>query len=243
MLAFVADRATDRKLRLFSCCCARQVWGLLPHAWSRRSLEAVEQYLEGAVTAAEAAEAWRQEQEGHRAIAESDSIQNRTEVAPWATLAVNWAALPLNPQEPDNERIDTRRRPRVAAVEAARYVGMVESMELYRTQRRWDEALSQRMCKRLCDLVRDFFGPLPFRQVPIDPRLLNWDGGIVVRLARAAYDERKLPEGTLVPLHLAVLADALLDAGCTNEECLGHLRGPGPHVRGCWAIDLLLARG
>jgi hypothetical protein len=39
-----------------------------------------------------------------------------------------------------------------------------------------------------------------------------------------------------------LLADALEDAGCTDAELLGHLRGPGPHVRGCWGVDLILAR-
>jgi hypothetical protein len=38
---------------------------------------------------------------------------------------------------------------------------------------------------------------------------------------------------------LPLLADALEDAGCTDAELLGHLRGPGPHVRGCWAVDLV----
>jgi hypothetical protein len=39
---------------------------------------------------------------------------------------------------------------------------------------------------------------------------------------------------------LAVLADALEEAGCDNADLPVHLRGPGPHVRGCWALDLLL---
>jgi hypothetical protein len=39
-----------------------------------------------------------------------------------------------------------------------------------------------------------------------------------------------------------VLADALEGAGCDNPDLLGHLRGPGPHVRGCWALDLLLGK-
>jgi hypothetical protein len=39
-----------------------------------------------------------------------------------------------------------------------------------------------------------------------------------------------------------VLADALEDAGCTNSDILYHLRCPGPHVRGCWALDLLLGK-
>ena len=54
---------------------------------------------------------------------------------------------------------------------------------------------------------------------------------------------RSLPAGTLDPARLAVLADALEDAGCTDAGLLGHLRGPGPHVRGCWAVDLLIGKG
>jgi hypothetical protein len=61
-------------------------------------------------------------------------------------------------------------------------------------------------------------------------------------LAEAAYAERTLPPGTLDPARLALLADALEDAGCTDGELLGHLRGPGPHVRGCWALDLVLGK-
>jgi hypothetical protein len=48
--------------------------------------------------------------------------------------------------------------------------------------------------------------------------------------------------GTLDTSRLAVLADALEDAGCDRADILGHLRGPGPHVRGCWAVDLLLGK-
>jgi hypothetical protein len=42
-------------------------------------------------------------------------------------------------------------------------------------------------------------------------------------------------------VRLAVLADALLEAGCDDECLLGHLRGPGPHVRGCFALDAIMA--
>jgi len=91
-------------------------------------------------------------------------------------------------------------------------------------------------------LLREILGN-PFRPVSVEAAWLSWDGGTVPRLARAAYEERRLPEGTLDPARLAVLADALEEAGCTNPDILGHLRGPGPHVRGCWAVDLLLGRG
>ncbi len=61
-------------------------------------------------------------------------------------------------------------------------------------------------------------------------------------IAKAAYDQRQMPSGALDRFRLGVLADALEDAGCTDAELLGHLRGPGPHVRGCWALDLVLGK-
>jgi hypothetical protein len=91
-------------------------------------------------------------------------------------------------------------------------------------------------------ILRDLFGPPPFRPVPIHPAWLTWDGGAVARLAQAAYDERALPAGTLDNARLGVLADALEEAGCADADLLGHLRSPGPHYRGCWAVDALLVR-
>ena len=58
-----------------------------------------------------------------------------------------------------------------------------------------------------------------------------------------AAEERRLPEGTLDPDFLAVLAEALEEAGCTDPAVLDHLRGPGPHVRGCWPVELILGKG
>lgn len=60
-------------------------------------------------------------------------------------------------------------------------------------------------------------------------------------LALAAYEERVLPTGALLGERLAVLSDALEEAGCTGSV-LTHLRSPGPHVRGCWALDLILGK-
>jgi hypothetical protein len=79
----------------------------------------------------------------------------------------------------------------------------------------------------------------PFRPVTLSP---GWQTPQVVALAQAAYDQRELPAGTLDAARLAVLADGLEDAGCTEVALLDHLRGPGPHVRGCWAVDLILGK-
>jgi hypothetical protein len=91
----------------------------------------------------------------------------------------------------------------------------------------------------LCDLLREVVGN-PFRPVHLEPRWLVWNDCCVPRLARAIYGERELPRGTLSGAPLAVLADALEEAGCTNADVLDHCRQPGEHVRGCWVVDLIL---
>ena len=89
--------------------------------------------------------------------------------------------------------------------------------------------------KRQAEMLRDIFGPLPFRSVPIEPAWLTRNDGTVAKLAHAIYDESRFED-------MPILADALEDAGCHEEQILAHCRGPGPHVRGCWVIDLLLGK-
>jgi hypothetical protein len=76
---------------------------------------------------------------------------------------------------------------------------------------------------------------LPFKLFAVDTSWLTWSDAIVVKLARGIYDDRAFDR-------LPILADALEEAGCTDQAILDHLRGPGPHTRGCWAVDLLLSR-
>jgi hypothetical protein len=87
-------------------------------------------------------------------------------------------------------------------------------------------------------LVQEIVGN-PFRLCVVDP---GWRTPTVLSLAQAAYDKRQLPSGLLDAERLAILADALEDASCTNTEILSHLRGQGPHVRGCWVLDALLSK-
>ena len=89
-----------------------------------------------------------------------------------------------------------------------------------------------------CQVGRDVFGN-PFRPATVSPACMTPQ---LVALAQAAYDERELPSGQLDPARLAVLADALEEAGCTDADVLNHCRRPGVHVRGCWAVDLVLGK-
>jgi hypothetical protein len=80
-------------------------------------------------------------------------------------------------------------------------------------------------------LARDIFGN-PFRPVAFDSA---WRTSTVQALASQMYDSRDF-------IPMPILADALQDAGCENEDILAHCRGQGPHVRGCWVVDLVLGK-
>jgi hypothetical protein len=86
--------------------------------------------------------------------------------------------------------------------------------------------------------LRDVVGN-PFRPIAVNP---IWLTPTVSNLARAAYEERIMPSGELDLARLAVLSDALEEAGCDDADILNHLRSPGPHVRGCWVVDLVLGK-
>jgi hypothetical protein len=86
--------------------------------------------------------------------------------------------------------------------------------------------------KLLAALLRDVFGN-PFRPVTLNS---DWLTSTVVTLAEGIYYDRAYDR-------LPVLADALQEAGCDNDDMLDHCRGLGPHVRGCWVVDLLLNKG
>lgn len=98
-----------------------------------------------------------------------------------------------------------------------------------------DRAASNTERKEHARLFRDLIFN-PFRPLPtIAPSLLHWNDATIPKLAQFIYDERRFDD-------LPILADALIDAGCANTDILEHCRSGGPHVRGCWVLDLLLGK-
>jgi hypothetical protein len=75
----------------------------------------------------------------------------------------------------------------------------------------------------------------PFRPLVISPTVLAWRDGLLVSAARRMYESRDFAE-------MPVLADMLEDAGCGDAPILAHCRGPGPHARGCFVVDVLTGR-
>ncbi len=88
-------------------------------------------------------------------------------------------------------------------------------------------------------LIREIAGN-PFRRSELAHSGITSPSSAIRELARAAYEARQ-PDRTLEPARLAALADAMETAGPFPPVLLEHLRSSGPHVRGCWAVDLILA--
>lgn len=72
----------------------------------------------------------------------------------------------------------------------------------------------------------------PFRSITSSP---EWRTDTAIALARGIYDSREFGA-------MPILADALQDAGCDNDDILAHCRSGEAHVRGCWVVDLVLGK-
>jgi hypothetical protein len=224
-------KAHERKLRLFAVACCRLIWHRLHDPRSRQAVETTERFIEGEATLAEMAGASREAE-----AAQHDAGQNRR----WSGGEYAALATALAPEwNPD-------RWPCVQSVACQAVTAAAQFAELSgknRKERKRNSLLGHtEVTQAQSILIRDLFGN-PFRAAPtVEPSLLNWNGGLITHLAQAAYDDRQLPEGTLSASRLAVLADAFEEAGCADAEILAHLRGPGPHVRGCHVLDAILGK-
>jgi hypothetical protein len=225
MLDLMGGWASERKLRLLAAACCRQVWQLITNPEWRQAVEAAELYADGAAAAFE-----RMRELAPLGGSWVNGIEG------WVTQEVSYAtATPAERARWDAWVGD-------AATAAAAHVGALK--EARRGLSGWEGVWARRLRverRAVADLLRCVFGN-PFRPITAEPSWLAWNDVTVPKLAQTAYDDRLLPSGELDPARLAVLADALEEAGCDNQEMLAHLRGPGHHVRGCWVVDLLLGK-
>jgi hypothetical protein len=214
------DILSQRKARLFAVACCRRIWHLLSDERSRKAVEVAEKYTDGLATSAELTEA----HESARSLVHQMGVLNifAANAACESSNSVLLTPLPIG----DKTLVQHIAHAVVVAVKRQYHIKEARVVG-------WS---------RQDGFLRCIFGLIPFRLVTLSPAVLAWNDGLVVRLAQCAYDERPLPESTLDSGRLAVLADALEEAGCTDADILGHLRGPGPHVRGCWPVDLCLGK-
>jgi hypothetical protein len=238
MLEAVASAASERKLRLFAAACLRRAPGSVADDRCARAVEVAEQYADWLVhdDVLDQARAAVTRPDLDRDLAGPAYVRadvyevllSREMTASRASAAASHAAW-----EVEAKARQARNRLQRQTRRARRKGAPPEEAEPTDPQA---AAVEER--RRQCALLRDVFAAL-VRPVVIAPA---WRARDVIALARAAYDDRLLPGGELDPQRLAVLADALEEAGCTASDVLTHLRSPGPHVRGCWPVDLLLSK-
>ena len=233
MLEFLRGKASRRKQRLFACACCRRVWDTLPDEGDRRAVEAAEQHADGLLGE-------------ERLVAARLPLAQAALRARRTISAAFFAAGPLGADLAVVVSLAAGARGwAVSRAAEARARARGEPVLAPKAERRrWKSArkgVEAQERARQAALVREVFGN-PFRPAAIEAGWRAWHGGAVVRLAGALYEERELPAGHLDLARLAVLADMLEEAGCGDADLLAHLRGPGPHVRGCWVVDLLLAK-
>jgi hypothetical protein len=239
MLDLLRDRghADERRCRLFACSCVRRAWHILGDDRERQAVEVAEQYADGLASR-------RRLTAANSAAMAAGMTPARGEVRwpqPGESLRPEHAVLQaggaaIHASSPMGRRNYQALKASYDACSAADFAAFaIAIMSSDAAAPAWERAVQVRM-------ARCIFGNIYHESPPVSPALLAWSGGTVRRLVKAAYRERDLPAGTLDPALLAVLADALEDAGCQDPQILGHLRGEGPHVRGCWCVDLLLGR-
>jgi hypothetical protein len=215
-----ANERHERKLRLFAVSCCYGIWKWMPDERCRRGGETAEKQADGLVSEQELEVARNEAGEATDFFVGKATYLSESARAAWYALL-----------DPGFMWVGDVVRSAVRFSASDRVDGYRFSLDTD-SEEVGTATLSENT--RQIGLLRDIYGN-PFCPARIDPVWLTWRGNRIPNLATAIYDDRAFDR-------LPVLADALEDAGCTEPDLLGHLRGPGPHVRGCWPVDLLLAK-
>lgn len=232
----------NRKIRLFACACCRLIWEHLIDERSRDAVEVAERHADGNATDEELRAASAAASQAYREV--FDVLGKAGASMEWAAVYaadaipfhgarnVIWMAstprhLEKRTKRP-NDCDEIRHLPCAIAKDGgpiSLVLGKWKVTMLMEVQATGAEKPIQ------LALLHDIFNN-PFRPIALE---CSWLTPAVVRLTQGIYDNRDFDQ-------LPILADALEEAGCTNADILAHCRGPGPHVRGCWVVDLLLGK-
>jgi hypothetical protein len=208
LLRTLKGKRMPRRRRLFAVACCRRFLKEMADQESRQAVEVAERFADGAASREELEDAYR---------ASERLLQLRECQLPPPEQGEQWDVWRL--AHAAHLSCAPKRMERASAVILKRVSSAGKA------QRKKEATVH-------ANLIRDIFGN-PFRPLPpVAPGWLEWNGGTVVRLAGAIYEDRAFER-------LPILADALEEAGCDRPELLEHFRHEGPHARGCWALDLV----
>jgi hypothetical protein len=235
-------RNYKRKCRLFATACCRCIWAQFIDDRSRHAVDVAERHADGLATDEELQTAACKAHEVHHAMFAvlgkvGSSIEwaaayaadvNPIHAAKTVIWMVRWPRLYQEPLTPG-----TTEAPRLTPCTVRRRTGPLAILK-----GKWDvtplhEPIPTGADHSVqCALIRDIFGN-PFRPVVFFP---EWRTDTALALARQMYES---PEFSA----MAILADALQDAGCDSPAILNHCRDTSlMHVRGCWVVDLVLGK-
>jgi hypothetical protein len=232
MLDVLRGRIGERRMRLFACGCCRTVRHLMtdPRSWD--AVLVAERFADGSATGDELERAadvantvyldttgrvrTRAAQAAQQACEWGDELWQVLDAWASAALALEGEALERGVVRlSDGELDDVMETWAFEASESGRPMG-------------WTDVNAE---AEMADLLR-CIADNPFRPVAAKP---SWFTTTAVALAQVIYADRAFDR-------LPILADALEEAGCDDADILTHLRSEGPHVRGCWAVDLVLGK-
>ena len=232
LLEFLRERASDRQFRLFICACCRRFLPLMPKK-PQHDLNLCEKYIAYGEKFAEGLITWPK-------LQSSFNEMEPVIVSHDGYLAAYAARMATDRDIAGSTRPMLRGRNLIAhpASTGAQYSRTVVGRLLAtsKTSKGSTPTAKKRMAtiaeKRYqIEILHDIFGN-PFQPITFDP---SWQTSTVISLALQVYDSRDFSA-------MPILADALQDAGCDNQDVLNHCRGPGPHTRGCWVCDLILSK-
>ena len=208
-------RLSNRKLRLFGCACCRRIWSDIPEGWPKNAALFAEAAADG--------------------LAGDSDLRAAFSAAPESLLRLGGWHVHRVAEAASAGGDDRAIWALVAARDVCALDGGMSKNDLPEQMRR--SYCPDRRAKNAGDLaaqavlLKDICGN-PFQSAAFN---LECRSSVVAAIARSMYETRDF---TAMP----ILADALADAGCDDEPLLSHCRGPGPHVRGCWVVDLVLGK-
>jgi hypothetical protein len=230
-LSFWKRPSSDRKWRLFGCACCRSYWAYFQKDRLRKAIEASELFADGLIGRREVSRARR---EAARAAMDDASFWQvfRAYLLMESSIedAAGWDATEATAYYVALNRVATTIRDHVAEPLRSPLrstFGKGRPRPVETDERCHQRRLHHEGGAHQCALLRDVFGN-PFREATVDP---SWLTPEVMSCAQAIYANREFDR-------INELAAMLERAGCTNDIILEHCRDPGPHVLGCWALEL-----
>jgi hypothetical protein len=220
MLRRLEGKLSERKLRLFAAACCRRIRHLMDDPRCGAAVEVGERLADGLVSPAE--------QEAVRAAAQAvcrDYAYTRNHYTP-AVHAARSAYHVVS-----SSRFSVRMCAS-AAVEAVTYTGKPIQADAPLCRGNFPPTAEP---AAQCALLRDLSGRLRRPSLHLTGPVLGWGNGAARKVAEGIYRDHDWGD-------LPIVADALEEGGCEDQDILSHLRGPGPHVRGCWVVDLILGK-